>query len=61
MASVKKEGHEKMAEDRCDVCGKKLDGLLTSAYRCRICNRLVCGQHYKEGLCPYCREKSGKR
>ena len=49
-----------MPEDKCDVCGKKLDGLFSGANRCRICGRLICGEHYKNGLCPYCREKIGE-
>lgn len=50
-----------MPEDRCDVCDKKLDGLASSAYRCRICGRLLCSGHIKNGLCPYCHEKLGDR
>ncbi|MDO9575392.1 MAG: hypothetical protein Q7J55_02575 [bacterium] len=50
-----------MAKDKCDVCGKKLDGFFIGAYKCRICGRIVCSDHYKEGLCPYCREKLGKK
>jgi hypothetical protein len=49
---------------KCDVCGKELHvGILSGNLggRCRICGRLCCKDHYKDRLCPYCREKLGKK
>jgi len=49
--------------DKCDVCGKPLRAELMGGNfggRCRICQRECCSAHYKEGLCPFCKEKLGK-
>lgn len=51
--------------ERCDVCGKELwTGLFGGNVggRCRICRRLLCTECMREGLCPFCWEKStGKK
>lgn len=51
--------------EKCDVCGKKLHAGIFSGNvggRCRICRRLLCTNHIRDGLCPYCWEKQfGKK
>jgi len=47
---------------KCDVCGKELSAWgAPGANKCRVCQRLVCDNHYRDGMCPYCREKMGKK
>ena len=54
-----------MAKQKCEVCGNKLwVGIIGGNVggRCRICGRLCCSKHFKDGLCPYCWEKrEGKK
>jgi hypothetical protein len=51
-----------MAEYNCYVCGAKLSAWgAPGANKCRICGHSVCNSHIKDGLCSYCREKTGKK
>jgi len=40
-------------EDLCEICGLK-----KASYRCRICRRFVCEDHYdiNENICSVCKE-----
>ncbi len=41
-------GEEKMP---CHICGG------SGHHKCRICGRLYCGSHGRDGTCNICREK----
>jgi len=58
----KQTGESGSKTNKCDVCGKALHVEIIGGNvggKCRICQRLCCSAHFKDGLCPFCSEKMG--